>query len=103
MHLRRTTPAPVLDVAALLPILRERARVGLRLNPRRGPDPGLAASKMGGPIAWPTGEAWPVCIEDEVTWDFTHGGGAARTVTHHEPYVPVLQLRQSEMPELPFP
>ena len=104
MHLRRTTPAPVLNIGALFPILRSRARVGLRLNPRRGPDPGLAASKMGGPIAWPSGEAWPVCNENEVTWDFDKPNHKeARIVTHDEPYVPVLQLLKSDVPEMPFP
>jgi hypothetical protein len=104
MRLRRSTPAPILDVGAVFPILRARARVGLRLHPRRGPDPGLAASKMGGPIVWPAGEAWPVCSENEVTSDVDNPNHQnAYTVTHDEPYVPVLQLRKSEIPEMPFP
>src|SRR5437016_5187010 len=104
MPLRRSTPDPVLDVGAVFPILRARARVGIRLHPRRGPDPGLAASKMGGPIVWPAGEVRPVCNENEVTWDFDRPSHQhARIVTHNEPYVPMLQLRKSDIPEIPFP
>ncbi|CAA9579725.1 MAG: hypothetical protein AVDCRST_MAG18-2964 [uncultured Thermomicrobiales bacterium] len=86
----RTTPAPEFDLPAF-------ARQTVRLHPR--PDPAVAvnASKWGGPILWPASEEWPICTEPE--WreeDDT-------SPPHEHRYIPVLQLRQDDFPELLFP
>ena len=44
----------------------------------------MAASKLGGEILWPADEQWPVCNE------------------HQSPLVPVVQIREDDVPELGF-
>ncbi|MFI5908451.1 hypothetical protein [Dactylosporangium sp. NPDC051541] len=56
----RTTPPRPVDIAGLVPGLREHATTATRLHPRPG-DPAVADSSVGGPLLWPAGEAWPVC------------------------------------------
>lgn len=94
----RTTRPPSLDVALLWPDLAASRRTTVRLHPRR--DPGVDADQgsLGGPIRWPRGEAWPEC--DLPHEHYLEGGGPAPEPGSR--YVPVLQLRRSEIPELPF-
>jgi uncharacterized protein (TIGR02996 family) len=80
---RCTTPAPPVDVAAAIPELKGRAKTTVRLHPR----PGTAAnnaSKIGGVFLWPAREEWPSCPE------------------HRCAFVPVLQLRKEDVPEVGF-
>ncbi|MEZ0296207.1 MAG: hypothetical protein ACAI35_07105 [Candidatus Methylacidiphilales bacterium] len=75
---------PVINVEEAYHFLRGQGSGALRLHPRRkaGLDP--LGSKIGGSIAWPLGEPFPVCPERRC------------------PAVPVLQLHQRDAPELPF-
>lgn len=77
-----TTPDFAFDWARHAPGLPTATAV--RLHPRQGGS-APTASKLGGPIAWPAGEAWPCCDE------------------HAAPLVPVLQLEHAGVPELPWP
>ncbi|WP_394616989.1 hypothetical protein JNUCC0626_46500 [Lentzea sp. JNUCC 0626] len=58
----RTTPPRPFDIAALIPGLAPLARTAVRLHPRPG-DPTAADSSVGGPLLWPSDEAWPTCLE----------------------------------------
>lgn len=78
----RTTPGPAVDVAALVPELAGHRVTAVRLHPRYGAQPPIAASKLGGHFLWPEGESWPTCRE------------------HGIPYATVLQLRGEEFPEV---
>jgi hypothetical protein len=82
---KRTTQAPCLDVAGLLPELAGRARTTVRLHPRRGPQPPRDGNKIGGLFHWPKDRDWPVCDDDQ------------------SPLVGILQLRREDFPELGFP
>jgi uncharacterized protein (TIGR02996 family) len=82
---RCTTPGPPVEVEGSLTRLQGRAKMAVRLNPRPGEAP-LNASKIGGMFLWPKNEPWPICA--------THG---------NVPYVPALQLRREDVPELGFP
>ena len=81
----RTTPKPSVDIAQLFPELAPLAKETVRLHPRRGPEPGIAESKVGGTFLWPADEPWPVCPE------------------HNDFYVTVIQIRAEEVPEVGFP
>lgn len=59
------TPAPAHDVLALFPGIGEFGLTATRLHPRRG-TPRRAGSHVGGPLAWPAGEPWPVCAAEHV-------------------------------------
>jgi len=59
------------------------ARTTVRLHPRQG-NADLSASKIGGDILWPESEQWPTCAE------------------HGCPYVPAIQLRKDDVPEIGF-
>ena len=56
----RTTPPRPVDIAAVLPELREHALPATRLHPRPG-TPHVTDSSVGGPLLWPAGEPWPMC------------------------------------------
>ncbi|MFD4671245.1 hypothetical protein ACFWNN_16030 [Lentzea sp. NPDC058450] len=58
----RTTPPRHVDIAALIPGLALLARTTVRLHPRPG-EPTAADSSIGGPLLWPSDEAWPTCAE----------------------------------------
>ncbi|MFC0435675.1 GNAT family N-acetyltransferase [Kutzneria buriramensis] len=79
----RTTPPRPVDVAAVFPELAAYRRDAVRLHPRRG-RPSAWESSMGGPMVWPA-EPWPHCA------------------THEAPLVPILQIFERQVPELPFP
>jgi hypothetical protein len=93
----RTTRPPRYEVAALFPELVGLARQTVRLHPRRGPEPPPDASKLGGHFLWPADEPWPIC-------DRPHGRlVGAQEALDACAYVPVLQLRRDDFPELLFP
>jgi hypothetical protein len=119
----KTTPLADLDqapwLAGVVPIQ------AIRLHPRRGLrsfDPG--SSKMGWPFLWPSDEPWPVCTQQDPGMlamaeagvkqvDLTTIDVATQEIVanvmgkwrdgHNVPYLPVLQLRRTEYPDLPFP
>lgn len=93
----RTTGAPRFDVAALIPEFASLAKQTVRLHPRPGPEPGANASKLGGRILWPADEPWPICTEPE----WRREGDTSPP--HQHIYIPILQLRRDEFPELAFP
>lgn len=109
------TPTPSVDIEAVFPILRNLRRETIRLHPRRGPDPGLAASKMGGLFLWPSAEPWPRCTIDERSgqWieDPPQSGHfylddsliAPDDPQHNDYLVGILQVRQADVPQMPFP
>lgn len=80
----RTVPARVCDLAAEAPDLKALARPAVLLHPRHSDEPAADRSKVGGTFLWPDDEEWPVCVR------------------HRVPFAPILQLRQDEIPELPF-
>lgn len=82
MH-RCTTPAPPVDVGKALPELKNKSKKSVLLHPRPGTS-GADASKIGGLFLWPADEQWPTCSD------------------HDCPYVPALQLRKEEVPEVGF-
>jgi hypothetical protein len=94
-----TTRLPRADVAALFPQLADLARRTTRLHPRRSADLPRRASKLGGEILWPATEPWPICPYP------VYGPESPMCIRSREshPYVPVLQLRADEYPELGFP
>jgi hypothetical protein len=119
-NLRVKTTRPVnLDEAPWL--ARVRPLDAIRLHPRQASeslDPG--SSKMGWPFLWPEDEPWPVCHEPEPEMASACEALTKQTAQHerdetlrtmlHEArnghnlgYLPVLQLKRSEFPELPFP
>lgn len=79
------TQPPPYDVAAAFPQLAEHAKVTVRLNPRRISRMPRDSTKVGGTIIWPKTELWPTCPE------------------HDDQFVPLLQIRRADVPELPFP
>lgn len=86
------TPEPPIDLAAEFPELAPYARTTTRLHPRRGA-PNVFMSSMGGKPLWPADEAWPMCPGSHFgTYD-------------EEPVaaVPLLQLYQRDVAQLPFP
>jgi hypothetical protein len=95
----RTTQPPSHDVAEAFPELADLARTTVRLHPRREDEPAVDASKLGGRMRWPTDVPWPRCDLGHQRWD------AFNTIDppDHRPYVHVLQLCKSDVPELPFP
>lgn len=109
----RTTPAPRFDIAAIVPEIAALAKVTVRLHPRPGPESAVNASKLGGRFLWPADEEWPRCMEPEWPqdgWTFDLESPelpeppedlSARL--HEHIYVPILQLRRDEFPELQFP
>ncbi|HXY33388.1 MAG TPA: DUF1963 domain-containing protein [Planctomycetaceae bacterium] len=80
----RHTPAPPVDIAAVIPGFAALSRTTVRLHPRRGESP-IDAAKMGGLILWPSEESWPTCNE------------------HGSALIPVLQLTAEDVPEVGFP
>ena len=95
----RTTQPPSRDVAQAFPELADLARTTVRLHPRREDEPPVDASKLGGRMRWPADEPWPRCDQPHALWD------AFNTLEPPDdrPYVSVLQLRKTDVPELGFP
>ncbi|MEV4757627.1 hypothetical protein AB0J86_21285 [Micromonospora sp. NPDC049559] len=65
-----STPPRPLDVVALFPELSGRARTATRLHPRPG-DPTVRDSSVGGPLLWPSDEAWPTCGDTHEAYALT--------------------------------
>ncbi|HSI84810.1 MAG TPA: hypothetical protein VK970_13550, partial [Candidatus Methylacidiphilales bacterium] len=82
---RLLSQLPVIDVEERFPFLRGRGREAVRLHPRRRVGLNPLGSKIGGSIAWPCGEPFPICPE------------------RHCRAVPVMQLHKRDVPQLPFP
>ena len=80
-----TTPPPNHSVEESFEWLRGKGRQTIRLHPRKNPNVSCSESKIGGAVLWPDREAWPHCQ------------------LHDSDYVPVLQLRAKDIPEIPFP
>jgi hypothetical protein len=118
---RRTRP-PQQPIDARFPDLLPLQRVAVRLHPHRVAVPlPPSASKIGGHILWPEEEPWPVCTEREyalepvtpphpvAVTDLLTGRSYGPTwigpedPRHTGTYLPVLQLRRADVPELPFP
>lgn len=85
MNDKRTTRPPITDVTEHFPELGALKKTALRLFPR--PDGALRVdqSKLGGSFMWPEHEDWPFCSK------------------HQVPYVSLIQILKSEIPELGFP
>lgn len=111
------TQPPPLDIALFFPELAALARTTVRLLPRLTADLDVRASKLGGQILWPADEPWPRCtaleeLPSQVATDrLLHPGPdgsialddvPAGHALHNDFYVPVLQLRQADVPELAF-
>jgi hypothetical protein len=80
----RTVPPRTRDATEIFPELTGLDRKAVLLHPRYSDEPARDESKMGGTFLWPEDKPWPTCEE------------------HHIPYVPVLQLRAEDFPEVEF-
>ncbi len=83
--LTRTTPEVPASVLDRLPAACALRKPAVRLHPRRTRGLDAGASKMGGAVAWPIGEAWPRCD------------------AHSLDYVSVAQIRAEDAPSIAFP
>lgn len=113
------------------PHLAPLARTAVRLHPRpaTGTVP-VSVSKIGGPILWPRAESWPTCSDLEYAMqqvelapddpfyimtaqykpELLRRGTAYQSVgvgpddaRHSGIFLPILQIRRVDVPELPFP
>jgi hypothetical protein len=88
------------------------------LHPRRGEEPKIDESKLGGSFLWPKEEPWPICDQDEIAlsddydWatplDLSLGHSHTNIWSpshrkHNDTYVGVLQLTSDDFPEIAFP
>ena len=79
------TPNPPVELPELIPAFAKLAKETVRLHPRRGDEPAVDGSKIGGMFLWPAGEPWPKCPE------------------HGDHLVGVIQLRAADVPGVAFP
>ncbi len=106
----RHTPPRSPDLGLRYPRIAATARVAVRLHPQRTSMPlPVTASKIGGRIAWPIADPWPVCRDHEYAME-VRSIHSRQLVTvgpddprHTGIVLPVLQLRRADVPELPFP
>jgi len=68
----------------LFPSLLPLERTAIELGPRAAAELPVTASRLGGPVLWPANMEWPHRPEGD-------------------PFIPLLQLRQADFPEIPFP
>ena len=80
-----TTQQSPYQIEELFPFLQGTVREALRLHPRREQGVSVTSSKIGGSIVWPADEPHPICPAKSC-----HA-------------IPVLQLKRSDAPMLPFP
>jgi hypothetical protein len=127
----RQTPAPAHAISTLYPQVEPLARTTVRLHPRPATtDVPASGSKIGGSILWPLADPWPTCDDLECAMEqvelapddpfylniaqyaperlaagtFYQGVGVGPEDARHSGiYLPILQIRQSDVPELPFP
>jgi len=127
----RRTPAPTRVITTRYPKLMPLARTAVRLHPRPAAvDVPASASKIGGPILWPLTDPWPTCGDLEYVVQQVelapddpfsimaaqHNPGLLRRGTAYEGsgvgpadqrhtgiFLPILQIRRADVPELPFP
>jgi hypothetical protein len=86
--MKYTTPAPTVDITKYVPELARHGKEIVRLHPHRVERDLLNdVSKAGGLFLWPSAEPWPMWEDDKFKF----------------PFVPVLQLRKADVPEMPFP
>jgi hypothetical protein len=86
--------------AGRFPVLAGTARETVRLHPRPG-NPDARSGSLGGPLLWPVGEVWPTCGS---SWCTLEGLPAARSIEPGtSPLVPVLQVFERDVPQVPFP
>jgi len=78
------TPEPTIHVGDLLPEISTLAKPAYRLHHLGDGSADRTISRFGGPILWPSTLDWPICSE------------------HAQVYTPVLQLFQSDVPEVSF-
>jgi predicted DNA-binding WGR domain protein len=90
----RTPPSPI-DIEERFPELAALRATTVRLHPVPCENPPVGSSHMGGRILWPADEPWPATDEKQ------HPLGDRRTP--NRTFVPVVQLRREDVPELPFP
>ncbi|WP_460339595.1 hypothetical protein [Actinoallomurus acanthiterrae] len=90
----RTTEAPSVDIAQLIPGLAAYASATVRLHPRPG-SPGPRDSHIGGPLAWPASEPWPHCEAPDCDQYPGEDPGS--------PMVALAQLTAADFPEITFP
>jgi uncharacterized protein (TIGR02996 family) len=100
---RLTTQPPPFDVAALDPAYAAHARRTIRLHPRAGDVPELAASKLGGLFLWPADEPWPTAAGLSVDPDFVRWWGSVPADWSAIPLAPLIQLNRRDVPHLAFP
>lgn len=83
---RYSTAPPCGNVEEIAPQLANLAKTTVRLHPRRrSRDLPFAKSKIGGRFLWAKNSEWPYCNE------------------HEQAFIPVIQLRKQDVPELGFP
>ncbi|MFO0823010.1 MAG: TIGR02996 domain-containing protein [Gemmataceae bacterium] len=100
---RRLTTEPLpFDIAAIDRGYAAHARTAIRLHPRVGDVPELAASKVGGLFLWPEDEPWPTAAGVTVDPDFGMWGPFPEDWST-VPLVPILQLNRRDVPNLAFP
>ncbi|MET7425202.1 hypothetical protein [Dactylosporangium sp. NPDC005555] len=93
------TPPFAPEILAEFPELTALGRTATRLHPRRATGQGAPRagdSHVGGPLAWPADEPWPVC-----TRELRSAGREGRRHASPNPLVPVAQLWASDIPDLP--
>ncbi|WP_128434088.1 hypothetical protein [Streptomyces cyaneus] len=88
-----TTPAPEVDITAIIPELSEWRRTTVRLHPRPG-NPREVDSHIGGPMLDVEGSARPACEEHPMDYD---GRDMPR------PMESVAQFFRRDFPEIPYP
>lgn len=114
----KTTPRPPVNVIEIFPFLSGKEKIAMRLHPRRGIEPDIRQSKLGGRFLWPKDEPWPTCTEPETAlieqysfsalFDYSLGYSPANVwqsshPQHNDFYVGILQLRFEDFPEIKFP
>ncbi|MFI6932532.1 hypothetical protein [Streptomyces sp. NPDC050287] len=88
-----TTPAPDVDITAIIPDLSEWRRITVRLHPRPG-NPREVDSHIGGPVLDVEGSARPTCEEHPMDYE-------GRDVPR--PMESVAQFFRRDFPEIPYP
>lgn len=78
------TPSRNDNIEILIPFLKGKGRSAVRLHPVREENLALDVSKAGGAFIWPKNEEIPTCIRNF-------------------PFIPILQMRKEDIPQISFP